>query len=110
MEFLGLFALVILFAYLDRMTLKPRPHNLVREKMLHPRRKLRKKYVDILKHDIKQRLSAEETSNDPYLVMRNAQVGKHDGWKNYLQKEKHLARRLAMKKSLRAAFVRSKCI
>jgi hypothetical protein len=110
MEFLGLFALVILFTFLDRMTLKPKPHNLVRDRMLHPRRKLRKKNADYLKHQIKQRLSVEETSDDPYLVMRNAQVGKHDGWKNYLQKEKQLARRLAMKKSLRAAFVRSKCI
>jgi hypothetical protein len=106
MEFLGLFALVIFFAYLDRMTLKPKPHNRVREKMLHPRRKLRKKDADYLKHQIEQRLFVEETSDDPYLVMRNAQVGKYDGWKNYLQKEKQIAVRLVMRKSRRVGFLK----
>lgn len=75
--------------------------DMVQLRAKYPKRKLRMKYQQALKEEIKQRLSADAAeSSDPYIVMRDAQVGRYDGWSNYIAKEKEIPESKAMPRGL----------
>lgn len=95
-------AFVYVLSFLLRNMVKKDEDNLVQIKMKYPLRKLSKTRAILLKHTIKQRLSdTGPDPSDPYLVIRNAQVGKRDAWKEFVEKEKKITPRPAVRKKLK---------
>lgn len=94
-------AFFFLSFFLGRKKEKKDEDNLVQIKMKYPRRKLSKTRAILLKHTIKQRLcDPVPDPSDPYLVMRNAQIGKQDAWKDFVEKEKKIAAPYVKRKSM----------